>query len=221
MRKYVQEVGCEELLTELLLDEVYKKPEDIVWENLPERFALKCTHGCKMNIIVDDKATADKKNILLQLRLWQKEKFGYRTGEWHYLSIEPRIICEKYYGAEDKSYPTDYKIFCLNGKPNCIEVCTNRKNGTNIIFMDMNWNRIYIDSASLSDNYVIPKPEKLEKMSEYAERLSAPFPFVRVDFYEVEKELLLSELTFTPAHNVITSITEEGQILLGQKLSIG
>ena len=38
----------------------------------------------------------------------------------------------------------------------------------------------------------------LKKMIEIAEDLSKEFPFVRVDFYEVNKKIIFGEMTFYP-----------------------
>jgi hypothetical protein len=43
------------------------------------------------------------------------------------------------------------------------------------------------------------RPETLNEMLQYAKQLSDPFPFVRVDFYEIDKKVLFGEMTFTPA----------------------
>lgn len=221
MRDYVREKGCEEVLTELLEKGIYEYPEQIDWEALPKRFALKCNHGCKMNIIVPDKALADKDLIYKQLRMWQQKVFGYTSGEWQYLSIKPLIICEHYYGYVDGRFPIDYKFFCLNGDVACIEVCSGREKGhAQYLFMDRNWNRLYIDSGNYGDDCISEQPKHLNQMIHYAEVLSADFPFVRVDFYECEGKVILSELTFTPSFNCIRSMTEEGQIMLGNRLRI-
>ena len=36
------------------------------------------------------------------------------------------------------------------------------------------------------ENFTIDKPDNIQEMFEYAEKLSTPFPFVRVDFYNVD-----------------------------------
>lgn len=221
MREYVRNNGCEEILTELVGGKIFDSVDDIDWDSLPEQFALKCTHGCKMNIIVDNKSSVNKENVFAQLKKWQKERFGYQTGEWHYLNIQPRIICEKYYGAVDGSFPIDYKMFCMNGKVICTLVCSERETGElKLIFMDNHWHRLPIDTEALPEQYQQNKPESFEQMKCYAERLSKPFPFVRVDFYEFKGKVLLSELTFTPAFNCLSYINDEGQRLLGSMLEI-
>ena len=46
--------------------------------------------------------------------------------------------------------------------------------------------------------YVIPKPQNLAEMLAVAQKLAAPFPFVRVDLYNLVERIVFSELTFTP-----------------------
>ncbi len=45
---------------------------------------------------------------------------------------------------------------------------------------------------------VVPKPKNLAKMVELVEKLAAPFPYVRVDLYNVDGKIYFGELTFTP-----------------------
>lgn len=42
------------------------------------------------------------------------------------------------------------------------------------------------------------KPLNLEKMYEIAETLAAEFPFVRIDFYNLDGRIYVGEMTFTP-----------------------
>ncbi len=221
IREYVHSKGCDEILTELCGEGVYSNVSEIVWEQLPNQFALKCSHGCNMNIIINNKSRFDKEEVFKQLKYWQSIRFGYENGEWHYLDIEPRILCEKYYGSENGRFPVDYKLFCMNGIVRCIEVCTEREKGhAQYVFMDCNWNRLFIESSYVDKEYLPGRPSSLEKMIQYARVLSSDFPFVRVDFYEFDKQVVLSELTFTPAHNCIQSINNNGQNLLGKFLEL-
>ena len=43
---------------------------------------------------------------------------------------------------------------------------------------------------------IIKKPEKLEELLVLSEKLSRDYPFVRVDFYIANGEILFGELTF-------------------------
>ena len=65
-----------------------------------------------------------------------------------------------------------------------------------------------------------PRPECLEEMLSYAEILSKPFPFVRVDFYEVDGHVYFGELTFTPTGCLGTYYTEKADLELGEILDV-
>ena len=54
-----------------------------------------------------------------------------------------------------------------------------------------------------NDSIAVPIPEKIGEMFDIAEKLSKGIPFVRVDFYYVNKKILLSELTFAPGGGVL------------------
>lgn len=69
-------------------------------------------------------------------------------------------------------------------------------------------------------DYQLLKPSCLKDMIEVAEKLSKPFPFVRVDLYNSDGKVLFGEMTFTPMGCVNGYITDEGEKWLGDKLVI-
>lgn len=50
------------------------------------------------------------------------------------------------------------------------------------------------------------KPETLDKMLSIASALSTPFPFVRVDFYDINGKPILGEMSFTPGSDTYNSL---------------
>ena len=94
VREYIEKHGCGKLLNTLY--GVWDSVEDIPFDDFPDQFVLKCTHGCHMNIVCDDKSKFDKKQAISLLSGWMKEKQWKEQQELHYKSIQPRIICEKY-----------------------------------------------------------------------------------------------------------------------------
>ena len=93
----------------------------------------------------------------------------------------------------------DYKLFCFNGKVKYIQVDFNRfKKHTKNIY-DTNWDLQNVEINYPNDpNHIIQKPELLSEMIQMAELLSKDIPFIRVDFYSIEKQLFFGELTFYP-----------------------
>ncbi len=57
-------------------------------------------------------------------------------------------------------------------------------------------------------------------MYEVTKSLSAPFPFVRVDLYEFEEQVVFGELTFTPTGGLGKAFSEEANLMFGKLLEL-
>jgi hypothetical protein len=220
MREYVKSCGCEEVLNELY--GLYETTSEIEWDNLPSKFALKCTHGCGFNIICDDRNKLNKNETLEKLNRWLKIDYSLYDAELHYAKMKPRIICEKYIETNAGFLPNDYKIYCFNGKVHCTMVCTLRSKGRpDLDFYDRSWEiKLPYDKRSLLSNREFARPKSYEKMIEVAEKLSKPFPFVRVDFYDFNDTAILGEMTFTPVGCADNDYTDEGLKKLGELIKL-
>ncbi len=123
-REYITKHGFGEFLPKLI--GVYENVDDIDFEKLPEKFALKCTHGAGFNIICKNKDMLDIEKSKKDLNKWLHTDFGISAGEMHYSKMKPKIICEEFLDGLDNEVPIDYKFFCFNGVPRFLEVCTGR-----------------------------------------------------------------------------------------------
>ena len=79
--------------------------------------------------------------------------------------------------------------------------------------------------TNLEDNIKLPevnflKPKNFNLMIEYAKIFSKNFAFDRVDLYEFNKTIYLSELTFTPANARTPFKNEKQRIYLGNLLDL-
>ena len=118
----------------------------------------------------------------------------------------------------------NYKFYCFNGEPKLIRV-KGKFNGTNIYnIYYINWTIANIEfnfSDYIKDNTnLFKKPINYENMLNYSRLLSADFCFCRVDFYEVNSIIYLSELTFSPFNAHIKYKTKDMEIYLGSLLNI-
>lgn len=236
VREYVKELGLEHILVELF--GVWEKAEEIDFSLLPNRFVLKTNHGHGKVILVKDKTKLDVNKTKKQLNSWLRERYGLVSFEPHYWKIKRKIIAEEL--LEDKtsklesSSLVDYKFWCLNGEPEIIMVLYDRNNITvgaskkssvtavRASVYDMNWNfRPDIMAGELADEppAELPKPECFDEMVQITKILSKPFPQVRVDLYEVNKKVYLSELTFTPGGNM-AYFTSEYFLKMGEKIDL-
>lgn len=62
VREYVEQAGCGDILTDLI--GVYKTPQEIEWDKLPNRFAIKLNIGCGYNYFVTNKSDQIKEKLL-------------------------------------------------------------------------------------------------------------------------------------------------------------
>jgi len=198
VRHYVIEQGYGDILNNLL--GVYDNVDDINFDSLPNKFVLKATHGSGMNIICKDKSKLDINNAKKMMMKWLKQNYYYHSFEWVYKDIRPRIVCEEF--LEDSEYKDliDYKFMCFNGEIRCLFICSDRDNiaGLKVDFYDMDWKLMPFYRYYPNSGNKIEKPEGFDRMIEYAKILSRPFPFVRVDFYQVNGKIFFGELTFFP-----------------------
>lgn len=99
VREYVQKCGCGEILNELI--GVYKKVDDIPWEELPNQFVLKWNFGAGMNIVCTNKNEMNKDEALRQLKKWGKTRYWLTHSEMQYKYMKKMIVCEKLLDGEE------------------------------------------------------------------------------------------------------------------------
>jgi len=218
VREYAATCGCEEILNQLY--GVYKHAAEINWDDLPKAFALKCTHGCGYNIICDDKDKLDRDQTLARLNEWLKRRYDRVAAEIHYARIKPQIICEQYLETDAGVLPNDYKVYCFNGKPELVLVCTDRSSDLKLTWVDLNWRRIDFGTGNYYCAELPRKPDCLDAMIYYAKKLAHPFPFVRVDFYDYNGKPVLGEMTFTPMACMAQNYNDIGLRWLGDMLQL-
>lgn len=196
VREYIKSKGYADYLTGLI--GVWERVEDIEWDKLPDRFVLKCTHGCAYNILCKDIRLFDYNDAKKKLKKWLREDFAAFNVEPHYGKINPRrIIAEEYLGDTI----IDYKFFCFNGKPQFFYVSSDliHDRQAKMGFFEMDGTKISLIRNDYEDIGQIEMPKCLSQMIEAAEKLSEDFPFVRVDFFLIRDTFKFAELTFTPA----------------------
>lgn len=218
LRQYVKQCGYENIMPQLY--GVYDNVKYIEWDKFPEKFVLKCTHGCGFNIICDDKDKLNKNEAIVKIKKWMKTRYAFEAAEVQYDKIKPKIICEEYIETPAGFLPNDYKIFCFNGEPRLTLVCTERSKILKRDFMDINWNPMDIEDDVWRSKSLIIKPKSYDSMLEICRRLAKPFPFVRIDFYDNNGVPVLGEMTFTPSGCAGRYFNEKGLNLLGYMIDL-
>ena len=228
VREYVEKCGLSHILNELYC--VYDNVDDIDINKLPERFYLKCNHVSGGNVACFDKAQFNFAKAKRKLKWYMGINQYCITREWQYKNIAPKIVAEKFLENKDKTPLIDYKFYCFHGKPVMLLIMsgTVKCDGThqdekyafeNYYDIDLNPLGI-VDDSRIMDESKVRIPINYKKMVEYAGILSKPFPFVRVDFYEIDSQIIFGELTFTCAGGCHNYKPERYHNILGSYLDL-
>lgn len=227
MRSYVESKGLGQYLPECY--GFWESPDDIDFSKLPTQFVFKANNGCATVMIVRDKSKLNEVKVKRQMKGWLKRKFGYMGAQKHYLSIKPGILAEelltqtKELNKVSPDSMVDFKIWCINGKPESVLVVYDRNNEHyKLALYDINWKAI---PESLNENWcnlqkstpTLQKPKHLDEMIRIATTLSKDFKEVRVDFYESDDKPIIGELTFTTGYGYFT---DEYYEYLGRKINL-
>lgn len=222
VRKYIASKG----LADILIPTVggpWSKVEEIDFEALPDQCILKATHGCKMNYIISDRTQFNPTDCKRVLQTWLDTTYGTYSLEPHYKTIPHRVYAEQLLSAPQGLI--DYKFHCLNGVPAFVLVCSERHQASNGA-MQLTRELFSPTWQSFCDEILPPcapthkAPLRFKQMLEIAQVLSADFPFVRVDLYELNGKIYFGELTFSPASGVFGHFSVAFITKMGNKLTI-
>ncbi|MCQ4915804.1 hypothetical protein NE451_15025 [Bacteroides nordii] len=222
VREYITNCGFEGMLSKLY--GVYQTAQEIDFEVLPKSFVLKTNNACGTVILVKDKSKLDINKTRKILDLWLTFPYGVMNVEPHYLDIKPCIVAEEF--LEDLSGVStsliDYKFFCFYGEPDCIEVIydrsiTDHTFSKDIYDMEWNYRPELLRKKFRNRSKLISKPHSFDDMIAACRVLAKQFPFVRMDFYEINGKPYFGEMTFTPG---IDNFTPEQYKIFGKKIDI-
>ena len=219
-KKYVANIIGEQYIIPTL--GVWKKFEDIKFEDLPSQFVLKPTHTSGNVFVCKNKDNIEYRELKKEVDKWMERKYYYLHREWPYKNIKPRIIAETYIENKNEIGLRDYKFMCFNGKVKCSFVCSSRnsKEGLHVDFYDLEWNKMPFTRHYPNSSEDIKKPINYEQMIKLSEKLSLNIPFVRVDFYEANGKIYFGELTFYPGSGFEEFSPERYDKILGDMIKL-
>ena len=220
VKQYIKEKIGERYLIQTL--GVWNRAEDISFESLPSQFVLKCTHDSHGLVICKDKSKLDVKATRSKLDTALKSSYYLTFREWPYKNVKPRILAEPYMSNNGDEL-IDYKVHCFNGKAKLVLVCAGRFAPTGLTedFYDCEWNHLDMKRPKVPNTTEKQlRPAQLEEMIRIAEMLSQDIPFVRVDFYIIDGNLIFGEMTFFPASGFTPFVPDEWDETLGNWLEL-
>ena len=197
VRSYLEKRGYKNLLSNVI--GVYENIKDFNIKQLPNKFVIKATHGSGWNLISTDKDNINWFWWKKIMNVWLTNNIFWPGREWPYKGMKPRLLVEEFM-VDESGFLQDFKFFCFNGKVKFIQANKGRDTKSHAQnFYDTQWHILpFGKDLKPRPDITINAPENLKKMIEIAEDLSKEFPFVRVDFYEVNKKIIFGEMTFYP-----------------------
>ena len=220
VREYVAtKLGTEKHLNTLY--QVCDKAEEIDFAKLPNQFVVKTTDGGSGDnvFICRDKQKINTTEVIDLINSWRNKKYYSVSREWAYLGAkQSRIIVEQFLTDDNENELLDYKLFCFNGKVEFFKIDFDRQHNHRANYYDLDMNILPIGESECppDSQRFFSKPKSLDKMVKLAEILSKDFPFVRVDFYNIEGEIYFGELTFYPASGYTKFVPDSADFALGK-----
>lgn len=173
-----------------------------LFDELPNQFVMKASHGSGFNLLVDDKRHVTFPELYNLSQEWLSSNFYTVCRENQYKPIEPRLIFEKLLLDESGKVPKDYKFHCFK-KPGedpviYIEISHDRFTNYRVDFYDADWKLVRVREERLDSGIELEKPHNLDAAMDLALKLAKGFSYVRVDFYLIGDDIYFGEMTFTP-----------------------
>jgi len=123
----------------------------------------------------------------------------FREGQYH--RLEKKLLVERSLGnpITGQKAPDDFKFFCSRGRAFLCQINVDRYGDHRLVnmlvpdFIDCG-----VEYGTRRPDLPVSRPQRWADFIDYAERLSEPFEFVRIDLYQAHDDIYFGEFTFTP-----------------------
>jgi len=217
VRDYVTKHGYASTLMPLI--DVLNRVDELDLTKYTEEVIVKCSHNSGGHLFYDPahpismESLESGKKVLSYLL---KQDASILSLEWNYKGIPPKLLVEKVVRDRRGNIPKDYKIWCFNGEPKLLFIYFDRfsqDNHYNIEhtcnIYDMDFNQLNVQEDIPNSPEHVKKPEQWDMMKEMARTLSEPFPYCRVDLYNIDERVYFGELTFYDGGGCVSLHPEE------------
>ena len=111
---------------------------------------------------------------------------------------------------------TDYKFFCFNGIPKIVYVGKDKAENPTTDFFDMDFQHLPIRMRDPNSFEMPQKPDAFDQMKSLAAKLSKGYPHLRVDFYLINGNIFVGELTFFHCSGFTEVMPTEWNQIMGE-----
>lgn len=199
--------------------------DDVSMESIPDKCVVKsnCMGSSKFNYVIKDKSELDLVSIENEIKndWFDPLKLNINSFAAFYYGIKPQVIVEENL-INEGDYFYEWKVLCFHGVPKCIyfpertiENGNVNQNGLHS-FYTADWKYMDIRYSKYGSRDNVKRPDHLDEILSIAKKLSKPFPYVRVDFYERSDSIYVGELTFTQGGGLKPLYPENTDSIFGQ-----
>lgn len=229
--KLVDKLAVREYITRMigpkflnLLYAVYDDANDVRFDNLPPQFVLKVNSGSGWNCFCRGRESFDEEQARAQLAVWMKERYYDRYREWPYKTLTSCIVAERLMvdpQFPDRS-PSDFKFSCFNGNAKFVSVCNDRRGDQRQNYFNCeDWSPVeFTFGTKPPSDTPIERPADFDQMLSIVEKLASDFPFVRVDMYRYQDQIIFGEMTFLPFAGYVPVSPHSADEMLGDWITL-
>jgi len=214
-RDYIAERIGPEYLTKIY--QVCRSPDEIEWQSLPDRFALKTNHGSGMYLLVWQKSGLDLGRVSAQIKEWLAMNFYRSYREWCYRDIEPRIFIEELLTEDTGALATDWKFYTFDGRAEFLAINVDQFTRKTVTFYDRRLVRQPLRRRHPNAPTDPKFPHNIDLMFSLADKLGSGLDFVRVDMYNLGGRIVFGEFTHYPDAGLGSFDPAEFDTLYGSK----
>jgi hypothetical protein len=171
--------------------------DEVPLATLPYPVVLKPSHLSGRVLLLARYRQSDERKQRARLRTWLRKDHSRINREWFYAQVPPRVLAEPLLQDQQGDVPPDVKAYVIGGRVRYFQVDSGRFTRPTRNLYGPDWSLLPA-RTSLPRHPADPKPEVLPMLVDFAERLAAPFEFLRVDFYVLRDRVLVGELTSSP-----------------------
>jgi hypothetical protein len=175
----------------------WQHEDEVPLATLPYPMVLKPSHLSGRVLLVARHREGDEHKLRARLRSWLRKDHSEINREWFYSQVPRRVLAEPLLRDQHGNVPPDIKAYVIGGRVRYFQVDSGRFTRPTRNLYAPDWTLLPA-RTSLPRHAVDPAPRALQTLVELAERLAAPFEFLRVDFYVPQDQVLIGELTSSP-----------------------
>jgi hypothetical protein len=195
-KEYVRSV-CPGLKTAEILW-IGSDPDQIPDEVLAGNVVVKSNHGAGRYVMVRD-GQVDRAHLRRSASMWLNRGFGVGRGEWGYRNVDRRIFVERMLLERGVPVRTEYKFAVSCGQTAYVFIARKVAEGDVQNFHTDRNGRVQAKSIDADPRLRhFTTPACFARMRQFAEKVSAPFDFVRCDLYGLDEEAYFSEFAVYP-----------------------